>query len=50
MPVLRGLLEGGEVTRDIARQLAALTGDSASRSLLLLRTFAEIDRGSRHRG
>jgi hypothetical protein len=42
MPVLRGLLDGGDVTRDLARQLAALTGDPASRWLLLLRTLAEI--------
>jgi hypothetical protein len=42
MPVLRGLLEGGDVARDIARQLAALTGDPPSRWLLLLRTLAEI--------
>lgn len=42
MPLLRGLLEGGDVIRDLARQLATLTGDPASRWVLLLRTLGEL--------
>ncbi|MEZ4596313.1 MAG: hypothetical protein R3C32_05390 [Chloroflexota bacterium] len=42
MPMLRGLLEGSETIRDIARQLATITGDPASRWVLLLRTLGEL--------
>lgn len=42
MPNLRGLLEGGDPIRDMARHLAALTGGAASRWVLLLRTLGEL--------
>lgn len=42
MPVLRGLLDGGDVIRDLARELASMTGDPASRWVLLLRTLGEL--------
>jgi hypothetical protein len=42
MPMLRGLLDGGDAIRDMARQLAAITGDQASRWVLLLRTLGEL--------
>jgi hypothetical protein len=42
MPMLRGLLDGGDAIRDMARQLAALTGDQPSRWVLLLRTLGEL--------
>jgi hypothetical protein len=42
MPMLRDLLDGSDSIRDMARQLASLTGDPASRWLLLLRTLGEL--------
>lgn len=42
MPVLRGLLDGSDVIRDMACHLASLTGDPASRWVLLLRTLGEL--------
>jgi hypothetical protein len=42
MPMLRDLLDGGDAIRDMARQLAAITGDQASRWVLLLRTLGEL--------
>ncbi|MFN8519334.1 MAG: hypothetical protein U0667_08085 [Chloroflexota bacterium] len=42
MPMLRGLLDGGDAIRDMARQLAGLTGGAASRWVLLLRTLGEL--------
>lgn len=42
MPVLRGLLDGGDVIRDLARELSTMTGDPASRWVLLLRTLGEL--------
>jgi hypothetical protein len=42
MPMLRGLLDGGDAIRDMARQLVGLTGGAASRWVLLLRTLGEL--------
>jgi hypothetical protein len=42
MPMLRGLLDGSDTIRDMARQLSQLTGDPASRWVLLLRTLGEL--------
>ena len=42
MPMLRGLLDGSDIIRDMARQLTTLTGVPASRWLLLLRTLGEL--------
>lgn len=42
MPMLRGLLDGGDAIRVMARELAAISGDPASRWVLLLRTLGEV--------
>ncbi len=42
MPMLRGLLDGGDAIRVMARQLSTLTGDPASRWVLQLRTLGDI--------
>jgi hypothetical protein len=42
MPMLRGLLDGGDAIRVMARHLAAVSGDPASRWVLLLRTLGEL--------
>jgi hypothetical protein len=42
MPMLRGLLDGGDAIRILARQLATLSGAPASRWVLMLRTLGEV--------
>jgi hypothetical protein len=42
MPMLRGLLDGGDAIRAMARHLATVSGDPASRWVLLLRTLGEL--------
>lgn len=42
MPMLRGLLDGGDAIRPMARHLAAVSGGPASRWVLLLRTLGEL--------
>jgi hypothetical protein len=42
MPMLRGLLDGDDTIRELARRLAVQTGDPASRWVLLLRTLGEL--------
>lgn len=42
MPMLRGLLDGGDAIRVMARHMSTLSGDPASRWVLLLRTLGEL--------